>query len=1693
MKLTIISIFFPLSLLISINLFGQVSLTLSGPNPSCGNASGTIFANCTGCTIAVWQEGTINPTNGQFIVQQSYPTSNAAFTYNVQAPGEKNFRVGYSPSGGGTVYTSPITIRAIEKTVAGTLSSSTTALLNSGSGQLTLTGSSGTVTWYNWGGSGALPLVNGNFTIVTTTEFFAELTNEACIGNSAKTTNHVTVKVYKTGTLWGPTSVVEGERFDLSLLGSYSNGTQWEYSVNNGATWNIFNHSYYLYGPSTAGDLFADPNQIWTNVKFRVLVDRGPFGTEYSNTINVAFSSYSQAHPDPANDGNYVREQQVTVSGITSPASVDALTLSQKHLVTVYQDGRGRPVHQNIKNGSPLQSSLITLNAYDRQGRAPIQYLPFATPLVVYPSDPFSEQLGFYANATNGKIANSSYPFAKTIFEKSPLGRILEQGGFGQERQPNSGHSTTITYSNNDNGTSQIRLIKSDGSSTQFYGINELSLVEKTDPDGKKQQTFTDKFGRTVVSRVQLDELVDNILTPWLETYYVYNENGTVKFIISPKGVTDLKAGGWVLTQPIKDQYVYQFVYDSKGRLIEKKVPGQAWVYFCYDRLDRLVLMQDGYQRVQNKWIYIKYDRKGRPVIQGLYTNTTQTTRANMQLNVIDPLYAIETDKYYEERGTAAHGYTNQIFPTVNTEVLTVNYYDTYDFENNGANDSYTIQSLPNENVPGSSWGLPTGSKRVIFGTTTWLYSYIFYDVYGRPIQVKSNNHLSTVVDNLVTQVYDFEGKVLTQKTYHNAGAGKVTTVLNKFNYDHMGRLTEVYQNNNNAPTDQLVAQYVYNEIGQQIDKKLHNTSGTSFLQSIDYRYNIQGWLKSINNAQLNVNSTNNDEANDYFGMEFIYEASESGLSNTATYNGNISAVKWKGAGASAGTADQKSYKYVYDKANRLKTSTSQMYTGSAWTKEADALNENMTYDVNGNIKSLQRKKRKHNVSVSGTVNIWYSDELIDDLTYTYSSSIGDQLIQVTDATGRAEGFDNGTTGSNNDYTYDAMGSLLTDANKSINGTTGGIVYNVLGKPAQVTFSDGRKVEYTYDAAGTKLCMKTYAAGNPTPVLTTDYVGNFVYENNVLSFFGSPEGRVVRTASGTLEYQYSIADHQGNTRIIFSSINPSDAPIATFENPVADGQVFKNVSTSSTFWVTKFGANNSGTKVMRMNSTYNPGGNAPGIGPGKSLSVAPGDVIDMEVWAYYEGGSGFGGTSQSLSALATSVAGVFSAGMPPADATALTAGVNSAYTSFGLPGNRTDGVPSAYLNYILLDKNYKLLDMGWQPVPSTANGTKQKVAFLPRNIKEPGYMYVYLSYEGDGVNWVYFDDLKITHTKSNVIQYNEYYPFGLQAATSWTREGSKNNYLYNAGSELNQGTGWYEMFFRNYDAAIGRLTAIDPLATKYASLSAYHYAFNNPVSFNDPSGAEGEDGHCNTCMPIIDQMIAADLQQAYNEIGFGDSHADQTSTTQYLNNVKRELDQQYASHMSLTGKTQTSQGDWVNGEDLQQLEFKIEYDYSYLQDSEGGIQPGTLEIKSFEIIYFDVAQQKWPDFKTLWLKYPHDVMGEHQHPSDNPLYENQCAIRLSDALIKSGVSLLGYPQDDLDTDLKKWALTANRLRFFLQNNFPDYVKVSQDEFEKNYWNKTGIIFIQAPPGGTHHIDVFNKGQTGSGYYTGAMIWFWEIK
>ncbi|HNR75391.1 MAG TPA: RHS repeat-associated core domain-containing protein [Cyclobacteriaceae bacterium] len=115
----------------------------------------------------------------------------------------------------------------------------------------------------------------------------------------------------------------------------------------------------------------------------------------------------------------------------------------------------------------------------------------------------------------------------------------------------------------------------------------------------------------------------------------------------------------------------------------------------------------------------------------------------------------------------------------------------------------------------------------------------------------------------------------------------------------------------------------------------------------------------------------------------------------------------------------------------------------------------------------------------------------------------------------------------------------------------------------------------------------------------------------------------------------------------------------------------------------------------------------------------------------------------------------------------------------------------------------------------------------PITITQPGYVYIYLSNENTTPVEVFFDEFKVTHTKSPVIQMDDYYPFGL-AFNSYSRENSTpNQYLYN-GKELQDelGLNWEDYGARMYDIALGRWWVIDPKSDKYHQWNPYAYALD---------------------------------------------------------------------------------------------------------------------------------------------------------------------------------------------------------------------------------------------------------------------------
>ena len=108
------------------------------------------------------------------------------------------------------------------------------------------------------------------------------------------------------------------------------------------------------------------------------------------------------------------------------------------------------------------------------------------------------------------------------------------------------------------------------------------------------------------------------------------------------------------------------------------------------------------------------------------------------------------------------------------------------------------------------------------------------------------------------------------------------------------------------------------------------------------------------------------------FKMRLRYESPDGG--GVACWNGNISEWEWQ-----QGMNVALMYGFTYDGVNRLKETTQKQKSGTTWSTLAGSyLERGLTYDRNGNIKTLQR-------TASGNT--------VDNLVYSYT---GNQLTGLT-------------------------------------------------------------------------------------------------------------------------------------------------------------------------------------------------------------------------------------------------------------------------------------------------------------------------------------------------------------------------------------------------------------------------------------------------------------------------------------------------------------------------------------------------------------------------------------------------------------------------------------------------------------------------------------------------------------------------
>jgi len=819
-----------------------------------------------------------------------------------------------------------------------------------------------------------------------------------------------------------------------------------------------------------------------------------------------------------------------------------------------YFNGLGKSQQIVGIKSSPTGKDVVKKIEYDNFGRQKKDYLPVP--------QSGTQNGGIYLNPLTNAV-NTPYGsekiYSEKILENSPLDRVLQQKQVG-----NDWNIKPIQFEYGMNAAGDVKnytatfnyaTFESNISLSGVYAAGQLYKTTITDEDGNKIIEFKNGEGQMLLIRKILNA-TDNV-----DTYYVYNNYNQLAYIIPP-----LASVSTSIDTTILNNLCYQYKYDGRNRLVEKKLPGKGWEQMIYNKRGQVVYYRDANLKTgisgfvgDEAWTFTKYDKFGRPVYAGICRDGTP--RQDIQ-NAVDG-QSID----YEVRGgnLTMNGmsieYGNSTYPVSIDKITSVNYYDTYPAGSPAMPSPILGQALLSQDAQNSSIStksLSTASYVKNIEDDNWTKNYSYYDTKGRVIGTHSINHLGGYTKT-ETEL-DFAGVPQRTNTYHLRKTGEVgITVKERFVYDSQNRLLKHYHQVDSKP-EELLAENSYDELSQLTNKKVGNN-----LQSIDYAYNIRGWMTEINKNQMSLPDLGGKlfsykiKYNQKDGIDNPDPALFSGKNVTPKYNGNIAEVDWRAMetlGANP-SLTPKRYGYAYDKLNRLSAGYYQN-PNNPYSKENT---ESLDYDLNGNISKLYRTSVLE--SPSNTANV------IDNLQYIYAAG-DNKLTSINDNSQNPTGYE----GGGNTIGYDLNGNMTKMPDKNIKAIT----YNFMNLPRKIEYGNGLlNIDYVYRADGTKLqkiSPKSECGIIDCYTVTdiTDYLDGFQYLKSTISnngggsvemrSFSAKSARAMEQQAFSLEerkipppaktadlrffptsegfydytkdqYIYSYKDHLGNVRVSY--------------------------------------------------------------------------------------------------------------------------------------------------------------------------------------------------------------------------------------------------------------------------------------------------------------------------------------------------------------------------------------------------------------------------------------------------------------------------------------------------------------------------------------------------------------------------------
>lgn len=706
-----------------------------------------------------------------------------------------------------------------------------------------------------------------------------------------------------------------------------------------------------------------------------------------------------------------------------------------------YYDGLGRK-EQVVCNGIKPGSSTLTLlsrTIYDDLGNEWKKFLPVPTCGLGY-------QTGI------------SYKYddqqALSIFEYDVLGRPIFATTPGSDMK---GKGKKHEYLANTANSVKKYVVLEDGTLLQrnYYQEGVLVCERITDEDNNVTEIYSDLLGQKILVRHILDKGT-------AETYFVYNVCGKLSYVLQPmyQQVADL------------NKYAFRYLYDNRGRMIEKVLPGCERIVYTYDNADRLLTMQDGEMRMKGMVRHYAYDGLGRLQLQTLY------------------------------RGNAF----------LCTELR--NYYDgDYSFVSTPSN--ALVEKVRKLLVYSGDMGI-TSSQRNELGTTfscvqvqrasngTDIVTAMYYDQKGRVVEKNTK-----LLDNHLRReqfIYTFTGKVQVHTIIDYKDALEVFRSVTTNNYDvTTGILTstdvKVSVKGGIAEEKKQTTSFEYDDYG-----RVQSVAHGAAVQATEY--DVRDWPTRLASAN--------------FKEELVYTAS--------FHNGNVSNI------FCTGPYYDYSYEFDYDRLNRLVSADYVNFYDSDFSWTTPDFSEYVNYDLNGNITRFQRigfpDEREPctflddlDMSYEGNQLSAVVDKVNDNTYMTTRNFIQESKSPAIYTYNANGGLETDVNGGIAFIEYDNFGYT-----KSIyfhNGCIVNYVHTPDGEKLRETYTTS--VPHITKPNGYPFSL---APSEIQSVITKDYWGTDIICKNGIPQLFIFDGGFAEVRKSGLSWHYYVKDHLGSNRVV---------------------------------------------------------------------------------------------------------------------------------------------------------------------------------------------------------------------------------------------------------------------------------------------------------------------------------------------------------------------------------------------------------------------------------------------------------------------------------------------------------------------------------------------------------------------------------